>query len=886
MQQTPFHAYYTARLLECLSDDDKLLPVFASSDIKVYPFQIAAANFALRSPYQKGTILCDESGMGKSHEAMLVIVQRWFEGQSRILLCIPNADLLWQWVEMIDKYYTIPYVVLTNREQWNENVTEDSPNAFEQDSVVITTYDFAVDQADCASAVNWDLTVFEEANALSSCFQEDNKQAKALKGIASDSFKLLLTGTPIEKNIMDLYGLVYFIDETILPSEKEFLQRYLRKPENYPELSDRVSKYCFRTLRSQAKQYAKIPDRILITHEYKPSQKERDLYNLLYAYCNRLKKLAFPEMNSYDLSLRLLDLQGSSTAAILQTIQGIIKRLGDIPNSANEIAELRQMETIAESIQQDEKTKALLLALDKSFKALKKMGANRKALIFTESIATQKYLYTILSQKHKTVLYNGSADYSAIKAFKADAEVLISTDNGARGFNLEETAFVVNYDLLFNTLKMEQRIDRCHRLNQENDVITLAFIDKNNFADVRKLELVNKRMLVTDGVFGITDEVIGGFTENLSKAMDDLIAGARTKEQVEAEYRQRLDEHQTVNKQIVSAAEDILFTTFTREIADKVRITPQYIHDRSEEINNNLWAIVKWYFERYNDTNTDCYFAIDDNAKTITAQDYEKLPHLFYYWSGSRNKPYTSLKSYGMAKDFKPHTGRITLSSVIGRGIIAELACGDSGKLIIDADVPTCTIALYSVTVRAGKGTAKEYNVLVGRTKEGQILAETECKNILQLAVVDYIESEHTSPHWLKGTGERYHELDNLVGKDELIQKQSGELSTAQAEEIEKIKLRAMSAKAGLNHALDDIQSQIRALEQEAAAVTNDRLKTLALTKKINALRQELMRKQENQFFDAMQLDLEVENKINEFLGREKLTAKAVRQFVINVEGK
>ena len=82
---------------------------------------------------------------------------------------------------------------------------------------------------------------------------------------------------------------------------------------------------------------------------------------------------------------------------------------------------------------------------------------------------------------------------------------------------------------------------------------------------------------------------------------------------------------------------------------------------------------MKRFFERYNATHDDCCFAIDEEAQTVTATNYEKLPVLFYYWTGSRNKPYQSLQSYGMAKDFKPHHGRITLTSIIGRGIIHEL---------------------------------------------------------------------------------------------------------------------------------------------------------------------------------------------------------------------
>lgn len=88
-----FQIYYMARVLECLTGKDKFIPVYASSNIKIYPFQIAAADFALHSPYQKGVILCDESGTGKSYEAMLVIVQKWYEGK-KVIVLIPNSDLL------------------------------------------------------------------------------------------------------------------------------------------------------------------------------------------------------------------------------------------------------------------------------------------------------------------------------------------------------------------------------------------------------------------------------------------------------------------------------------------------------------------------------------------------------------------------------------------------------------------------------------------------------------------------------------------------------------------------------------------------------------------------------------------------------------------------
>lgn len=161
MTSTPFHAYYTARILESLQDDDKFIPVFASSDIKVYPYQVGAALFATRSPYSKGVVLMDESGLGKSTEAMLVVTQKWYEGKTRILILVPNSDLLVQWEKLIESKYSIPFVTISNALQ-----LESVGNTFEQDAVVLTTFDFTVQNKKLIEQIAWDITVFEEASLL------------------------------------------------------------------------------------------------------------------------------------------------------------------------------------------------------------------------------------------------------------------------------------------------------------------------------------------------------------------------------------------------------------------------------------------------------------------------------------------------------------------------------------------------------------------------------------------------------------------------------------------------------------------------------------------------------------------------------------------------
>ena len=861
MLQTPFHAYYTAMKLNMLQDEDTYLPVFAEGKIDVYPYQVAAALFAVRNPYQKGVILCDEAGMGKSHEAMLIISQSWYEGKNNILVAIPNPDLLVQWAEMISEKYSIPFCIAS------EN------NSFAYDGIVLTTYDYLTQNIDKADKINWDIVVFEEANALSSVYQDENtfmgasgsKQAKLLKKFSKNTFKILLTGTPIEKNIMDLYGLIYFIDEELLPDPDTYMKRYLRKPENYVELAGKVSKYCFRTLRSQAKQYAKIPERLHITLEYEASEKEKELYNLLFAYIEKPDKIAFPQMEQYDLALMLLGLLSSSTAAIRMSLKNIIKRL-DI---SEEKQEFEKMLAVAEDITEDTKSKLLLAALEKLFPLLKKLGANKKAVIFTESVETQKYLYALLKDKYKTLVYNGQSNvnYTVIKQFKADGEILISTDNGAKGYNLEESALVINYDLLYNTLKMEQRIDRVHRINQQNDCIVLSFINKDNFADVRKLELVSKRHILSDGVFGVSDAVIGGFCDDLDRAIKSL--NARTKAQVEKDYQTTLSQNEDENRQLVESAEDILFTTFTKELSDKIKITPQYVEEKSKAVNDELWELTRYYFEEYNKTHDDCYFEINQNNRTIKATNYTQLPHLFYYPTNSGNKAYKAIK------EFK----KLSLLSPLSKGITFNIGCSDYGS--ITADCENCTIALYLIKLYAGRREIKSIPVLVGVTTDNRMLSYSECESILNSPVYSYEEQGDRKPYWLKSG--KFDKMDGLVNLDEYVKKEEEKLTPLQHEEIDRMKLAATNKKNALLHSLDDIELDMKQAEKEKESVRSDRLKLLMIERKISVLKNELSKKKEGLFFDEMQIDVDLEKQINEFLGREKITAKAERQFVIEI---
>ena len=219
-------------------------------------------------------------------------------------------------------------------------------------------------------------------------------------------------------------------------------------------------------------------------------------------------------------------------------------------------------------------------------------------------------------------------------------------------------------------------------------------------ADVRKLELVNKRMLVADGVFGMSDNILGGFTDNLKKTLKEITV--RTQAQIKADYNKTLEYYEDDNRQQVESAEEILFTTFTKELADKVKITPEYVDLRTEQVNNDLWQLVKYYFEQYNEKYDDCKFVINEEKRTVTATDYSELPYLFYYWTGGQNKRYRALK------EFK----KITLLSPLAKGIVHNMECSDEGKLTVDGDVEPCKIALYTIDILAGRKRTGRYTLL------------------------------------------------------------------------------------------------------------------------------------------------------------------------------
>ncbi len=827
-----FVAMIAARKLARLRDDDNLLAVYASSKIKVLPYQIAAARFALRSHLLRGCILCDEGSLGKTYEALLVVAQRWYEGKEHILVVLPQ-NLMAQWQQKLDEEFTLPIV------NW-DGYTDKSKG------ICLVTYDDVIREAEKFKAIRWDLAVFDEADIL---FKPENKSVITIKEVVGEAFKLLLTPTPITMSIMDIYGLLHFIDETVLPDPDSFYRRYFRKPENYPELSSWVSQFAFRTLKSQASQYVNFTRRLPIVLNYSPKDDEKRIYNLTEKYLNLAEKQAYPQMDNYQLTLMFYHILASSPQAFISLLDAPIKR-----THGDEHAILETMRDLASKIKITAKMEELVQAIKTTFTHLKTRKEEQKAIIFVDNLNTLPVLADLLeSEGYRVIKYT---EEKALSRFRSEKElqILICNDAMAKGLDIEYCPVVINYDLLYNAVEMEQRICRCHRQGQKSDVLVINLLSKENIADVRILELINKRTLQFEGIFGMSDDIVGNFDVKL----EDILKQRRSLSEIRSDFDENMEVNRVSNKKIVSVAEASLFTTFTKDIADKITVSPKYIEKKAEKTNDDLWEVVKFYFSE------NCpEYIIDDEKKTLTLPDNEEVYKLFYYDSGTRNVPYVGRRSYGMSKDFKPAAGRITLTSILVKGILNEIACSEKGIITASNKSGQSLIHFYNVVLRNKKRQyLADYDILTGKNENGQILDEKECLRILNQPTEDIITEGRKNPYWLKtATGSSRDLLDPQIQRD-LKERYANENARKFDEGVDLIKLRATRQKSVLEQNLLEAKQEAKKL-RDSIAEAKDRLVELKLQKQLNIQEKELKRKEEGLFLDQARIDVDTEDEID-----------------------
>ncbi len=330
---TAYHSKYLAfELTKRVGADraDKLAQSLSNATVDLNPHQVDAALFAFRSPLSRGAILADEVGLGKTIEAGIIVSQLWAEKKRRILVIAP-ASLRKQWsLELAQKFF-LPSVILESKSY--RELSRRSSSPFEQSNqIVICSYQFARSKAADVTIIPWDLVVIDEAHRLRNVYKKDNKIARALRDAIGNRPKVLLTATPLQNSLMELYGLVTFVDEHIFGSEESYRELYAKKPDmlapgTLANLRARLATVCQRTLRKQVVEYVRYTKRIPIVEDFTPSADEKRLYDQVSAFLQRENLHSLPNSQRQLIELVLRKILASSSFAIAATLGTMVDRL-------------------------------------------------------------------------------------------------------------------------------------------------------------------------------------------------------------------------------------------------------------------------------------------------------------------------------------------------------------------------------------------------------------------------------------------------------------------------------------------------------------------------------------------------------------------------------
>lgn len=458
--QACYYAFELTRL-GSIGEFDRLSTTLFDSKVDLNPHQVEAALFALSNPLQNGVILADEVGLGKTIEAGLVLCQRWAERKRKLIVVCP-AHIRKQWqIELMEKF-ALPSIVV-DRRAYNNLLAEGYPNPFDCGKIVVISYGFASRMKDELRATQFDLVVFDEAHKLRNAYQPSRKGGQAIRWAFELRQKILLTATPLQNSLLELYGLGWVIGDHIFGDKSAFQSRYCNAGGDIKELRERLVQICKRSLRKDCA-YINYTQRKAITHPFEQTAEEKKLYDDVVEFMKRDISFAFPQRQRQLIEIILFKMLASSPQALASTLGTMHKRLIAIRDGlekqqddlyleeftlgddidiesileqldaddletlsqpavqgqliADELATLESLIQRAERITSDSKSKALLGALEKAFDRLDDVGAKPKALIFTESRKTQAFLASYLEANGyagKVVMFNGANSHPTAK---------------------------------------------------------------------------------------------------------------------------------------------------------------------------------------------------------------------------------------------------------------------------------------------------------------------------------------------------------------------------------------------------------------------------------------------------------------------------------------
>lgn len=904
MNITPHQAKYYAHQLLCQkSGDERLSQALFEAQVDLQPHQIDAALFALENPLREGVLLADEVGLGKTIEAGLVLCQLWAERKRRLLVVCPAA-LRKQWQAELREKFSLPSLVLDKAvlKQQNRSLIDFLTSQAGR-QVLVVSYEFATKCAAEINAAGWDLAVFDEAHKLRNVYKGSSKQAQTLLNAFADSQKLLLSATPLQNSLMEFYGLSLFLDEHLFGSKKEFQKCFINRGDT-DELRTRLSPYVKRTLRKDVLEYIRYTRRHTITQNYRLNDDEYALYMAVSDFLAKGESYALPKRQRHLTGLVLRKLLASSTPALSGTLGVIRQRLDTMQKTAQrpseslfatldedledweafdneendsdaepidfkllaaEIAEMDGFIKHARALTHDSKAQALLQALKTGFQKMQEAGAADKAVIFTESVRTQEYLFEFLGKngyEGQIVLFSGDNKHpdsqrrykawldknagsphhtgspavdkrtALIDAFKNQTKIMIATESAAEGVNLQFCSLLINYDLPWNPQRIEQRIGRCHRYGQKSDVVVINFLNTRNDADRRVLELLTDKFKLFDGVFGASDEILGRISDDLDfeKRILAIYDNCRTPEAITAAFDRLQKEMEDSIAATRNLAEERLLQYFDTDVHERFKTRLQQTRKRLDDFQRWFWLASRFALNNYAAFNPQSYrFDLKTAPEPhLHLGVYSLLKDSGENETAALHRPNTDLGQWCIEQCKTADTPNAEITFDYGGysgGKISILAQnqGKSGWLSVEK------IKIHS------QADAFETLLFTARTDDGEWLDDDFCQKLLLLGTkrtdrAQAIPSDITQSAKLRCDSffAQYQEQNNRHYYDRVLQfdRWAEDQKAILGNELEEIKTKIKTIKRERNLAqntaeLAQYENQIRKLEQQKRHLRN-----------------------------------------------------------------
>ncbi|MDL2238026.1 hypothetical protein LJC56_09395 [Christensenellaceae bacterium OttesenSCG-928-K19] len=835
-----YHARYYAYLLTHPEayGIKRYMPALLNSAIELHPHQLDASIFAQHNAYGGGAILADEEGLGKTIEAGIVLSQLYYEGKRRLLVLVP-PDYVDHWKENLEERFLLPTITI------NEYP--------EQEGIVLASYTDVVQQEQRFTEIAWDIAVIDEAHRLAnaSALTSEHKTSDAIYRALKGRYKLMLTATPMQR-LLDLFYLIRFADDTVFGSDVEvFKKQYIENNNLKDELASRAQQICYRTLRQNALTMRQTK-RIAYTIAFEPRGKEITLSKNLSLFLHRENLQSFPKIQSHYIRLTLYKLLSSSPQALLATLEKVYTRLSKLPDAHDEMRELKSVMELAASIPVCTKFEVFLKSLKESLAIVRKSGAARKAVVFVENKVTLSCLKDYLEEKGIKTAQYGTAKAEA--AFKDDAVVMLCTQKGSERPDFSHASLIINYDLPWNAMKMEQRIARLQRYGQKHDVLVVNLVDPTNRSDRRNWTLINKKLRIFDDTFGTSDTLLGELIDSKEKLDTDVL---RKKKEIKEDMAAFEESHADEIYEETHRAAAELLSRFDEQVINRFKLHEDTVKTLMPEMDEWLWSISKHMLRN------KAMLKDEDRSIIIQNSPYKglRLSGIIFKMDRSAMKSQRYRLDHPLAQrvlDDAMYTplygGRMTIEA--GNGF----APGDSG-----------CIGMWTVTALSSR-IYQSFPVLCGFDKQGHAITQEQCRSLMEQPMKSctagerYVDDETGEEiiydHVHENDRERLQTLfqqakdekqkEILIDTNEQLQAEIGKLKRFAEDEAMSLKLKA-----------DNLQAHIASLKKKVEQTSSfqDRF---AMNKEMADARGQAQRLEQEQFLATADIEQQVERRIEQ----------------------